>query len=119
MEGRMFWLVSLLFSLFLVFFLCGEEKTTLFSLFLSLKNHLHDPFSSPIHPFSSPIYLSLDIHNRSPHPSNVKRRPYLHQCSFPHQPTVPLRAKKCAYFPFEELCDKPLGVADYFGLFSK
>ncbi|KAL0549041.1 hypothetical protein IC582_013521 [Cucumis melo] len=35
MEGRMFWLVSLLFSLFLVF-LCGEEKTTPFSLFLSL-----------------------------------------------------------------------------------
>jgi len=32
---------------------------------------------------------------------------------------VPLGANGCAYFPFEDLCDKPLGVADYFGLFSK
>lgn len=32
---------------------------------------------------------------------------------------VPLGANGCAYFPFEELCDKPLGAADYFGLFSK
>ncbi|CAL5404358.1 unnamed protein product [Camellia sinensis] len=32
---------------------------------------------------------------------------------------VPLGANRCAYFPFEELCDKPLGAADYFGLFSK
>ncbi|CAL5374893.1 unnamed protein product [Camellia sinensis] len=31
---------------------------------------------------------------------------------------VPLGANGCAYFPFEELCDKPLGAADYFGLFS-
>ncbi|XP_052180799.1 uncharacterized protein LOC127793991 [Diospyros lotus] len=31
---------------------------------------------------------------------------------------VPLGAKGCAYFPFEELCDKPLGAADYFGLFK-
>ncbi|CAL5374887.1 unnamed protein product [Camellia sinensis] len=30
---------------------------------------------------------------------------------------VPLGANGCAYFPFEELCDKPLGAADYFGLF--
>nr|GEW86959.1 AFG1-like ATPase [Tanacetum cinerariifolium] len=29
---------------------------------------------------------------------------------------VPLGADGCAYFPFEELCDKPLGAADYFGL---
>ncbi|XP_024979594.1 AFG1-like ATPase isoform X1 [Cynara cardunculus var. scolymus] len=29
---------------------------------------------------------------------------------------VPLGANGCAYFPFEELCDKPLGAADYFGL---
>uniref|UniRef100_A0A9I9EEU5 Uncharacterized protein n=1 Tax=Cucumis melo TaxID=3656 RepID=A0A9I9EEU5_CUCME len=31
---------------------------------------------------------------------------------------VPLGANECAYFPFEELCDKPLGAADYFGLFK-
>jgi predicted ATPase len=32
---------------------------------------------------------------------------------------VPLGANGCAYFPFEDLCDRPLGAADYFGLFSK
>ncbi|ESW26840.1 hypothetical protein PHAVU_003G152600 [Phaseolus vulgaris] len=32
---------------------------------------------------------------------------------------VPLGANGCAYFPFEELCDRPLGAADYFGLFKK
>ncbi|KAG5559600.1 hypothetical protein RHGRI_009212 [Rhododendron griersonianum] len=32
---------------------------------------------------------------------------------------VPLGANGCAYFPFEELCDKPLGAADYFGLFKR
>ncbi|KAJ9162913.1 hypothetical protein P3X46_022650 [Hevea brasiliensis] len=31
---------------------------------------------------------------------------------------VPLGADGCAYFSFEELCDKPLGAADYFGLFK-
>ncbi|CAL5407164.1 unnamed protein product [Camellia sinensis] len=31
--------------------------------------------------------------------------------------SVPLGANGCAYFPFEELCDKPFGAADYFGLF--
>ncbi|XP_010548582.1 PREDICTED: lactation elevated protein 1 isoform X2 [Tarenaya hassleriana] len=29
---------------------------------------------------------------------------------------IPLGAKGCAYFPFDELCDRPLGAADYFGL---
>ncbi|KAG6410522.1 hypothetical protein SASPL_128583 [Salvia splendens] len=32
---------------------------------------------------------------------------------------VPLGANGCALFPFEELCDRPLGAADYFGLFNK
>ncbi|KAF3452889.1 hypothetical protein FNV43_RR03322 [Rhamnella rubrinervis] len=32
---------------------------------------------------------------------------------------VPLGANGCAYFPFTELCDRPLGAADYFGLFKK
>ncbi|KAJ4833114.1 hypothetical protein Tsubulata_006216 [Turnera subulata] len=31
---------------------------------------------------------------------------------------VPLGANGCAYFPFEELCDRPLGAADYIGLFK-
>ncbi|CAD6262993.1 unnamed protein product [Miscanthus lutarioriparius] len=32
---------------------------------------------------------------------------------------VSLGANGCAYFPFEDLCDRPLGAADYFGLFKK
>ncbi|KAK9705758.1 hypothetical protein RND81_07G079600 [Saponaria officinalis] len=32
---------------------------------------------------------------------------------------VPLGANGCAYFRFEDLCDRPLGAADYFGLFKK
>ncbi|XP_022749470.1 AFG1-like ATPase isoform X3 [Durio zibethinus] len=31
---------------------------------------------------------------------------------------VPLGANGCAYFSFEELCEKPLGAADYLGLFK-
>ncbi|XP_050214731.1 uncharacterized protein LOC126665843 isoform X2 [Mercurialis annua] len=31
---------------------------------------------------------------------------------------VPLGANGCAFFNFEELCDRPLGAADYFGLFK-
>ncbi|XP_059635998.1 uncharacterized protein LOC132278207 [Cornus florida] len=31
---------------------------------------------------------------------------------------VPMGGNGCAYFPFEELCDKPIGAADYFGLFK-
>ncbi|KAL8040920.1 hypothetical protein ABFX02_10G131400 [Erythranthe guttata] len=31
---------------------------------------------------------------------------------------VPFSATGCAYFRFEELCDRPLGAADYFGLFK-
>ncbi|XP_034199799.1 AFG1-like ATPase isoform X4 [Prunus dulcis] len=32
---------------------------------------------------------------------------------------VPLGADGIAYFPFEELCDRPMGAADYFGLCKK
>ncbi|KAG9154625.1 hypothetical protein Leryth_022711 [Lithospermum erythrorhizon] len=32
---------------------------------------------------------------------------------------VSMGANGCAYFPFDELCDRPLGAADYFGLFKK
>lgn len=32
---------------------------------------------------------------------------------------VPMGANGCAYFPIEDLCDRPLGAADYFGLFKK
>lgn len=45
--------------------------------------------------------------------SNLLIRRYIYSLQ------VPLGANGCAYFPFEELCDRPLGAADYFGLFSK
>ncbi|KAL9688784.1 hypothetical protein QQ045_033208 [Rhodiola kirilowii] len=32
---------------------------------------------------------------------------------------VPLGANGCAYIHFDDLCDRPLGAADYFGLFKK
>ncbi|CAH9142312.1 unnamed protein product [Cuscuta epithymum] len=32
---------------------------------------------------------------------------------------VPLGANGCAFFPFDELCDRPLGAADYLGLCKK
>ncbi|KMZ74285.1 AFG1-like ATPase family protein [Zostera marina] len=32
---------------------------------------------------------------------------------------IPLAGGGCAFFEFEDLCDKPLGAADYFGLFKK
>lgn len=31
---------------------------------------------------------------------------------------IPFGANGCAYFQFEDLCEKPLGAADYFGLFK-
>jgi protein AFG1 len=31
---------------------------------------------------------------------------------------VPLSAAGCAFFQFHELCDMPLGAADYIGLFQ-
>ncbi|XP_031388295.1 AFG1-like ATPase isoform X2 [Punica granatum] len=36
--------------------------------------------------------------------------------SAPVPQEVPLGANGCAYFSFEELCNRPLGAADYFGL---
>nr|CAD1840214.1 unnamed protein product [Ananas comosus var. bracteatus] len=48
-----------------------------------------------------------------------KPRPQVVEVVMGRKLQVPLGANGCAYFPFEELCDRPLGAADYFGLFKK
>ncbi|CAN8326634.1 unnamed protein product [Cochlearia groenlandica] len=50
---------------------------------------------------------------------NVVARPQVVEVVMGRKLQVPLGANECAYFPFEELCDRPLGAADYFGLFKK
>ncbi|XP_006659266.1 AFG1-like ATPase [Oryza brachyantha] len=50
---------------------------------------------------------------------NEKPRPQTVEVVMGRQLQVPLGANGCAYFPFEDLCDRPLGAADYFGLFKK
>ncbi|CAF2030536.1 unnamed protein product [Brassica napus] len=50
---------------------------------------------------------------------NVVARPQVVEVVMGRKLQVSLGANGCAYFPFEELCDRPLGAADYFGLFSK
>ncbi|XP_072970758.1 uncharacterized protein [Typha angustifolia] len=47
-----------------------------------------------------------------------KPQPEVVEVVMGRQLQVPLGANGCAYFPFEDLCDKPLGAADYFGLFK-
>ncbi|CAA7048742.1 unnamed protein product [Microthlaspi erraticum] len=49
---------------------------------------------------------------------NVVARPQVVEVVMGRQLQV-LGANGCAYFPFEDLCDRPLGAADYFGLFKK
>ncbi|KAL7170697.1 hypothetical protein ACSBR2_035553 [Camellia fascicularis] len=55
--------------------------------------------------------------------STLKERCVVHEIGsstdYRKMTSVPLGANGCAYFPFEELCDKPLGAADYFGLFKR
>uniref|UniRef100_A0A0D9X609 AAA+ ATPase domain-containing protein n=2 Tax=Leersia perrieri TaxID=77586 RepID=A0A0D9X609_9ORYZ len=46
-------------------------------------------------------------------------RPQTVEVVMGRQLQVPLGANGCAYFPFDDLCDRPLGAADYFGLFKK
>ncbi|AEE85772.1 putative hexokinase [Arabidopsis thaliana] len=50
---------------------------------------------------------------------NVVARPQVVEVVMGRKLQIPLGANGCAYFPFEELCDRPLGAADYFGLFKK
>ncbi|KAG0500190.1 hypothetical protein HPP92_000262 [Vanilla planifolia] len=46
-------------------------------------------------------------------------RPQVVEVVMGRQLQIPLGANGCAYFPFADLCDKPLGAADYLGLFEK
>ncbi|PKA67053.1 hypothetical protein AXF42_Ash004544 [Apostasia shenzhenica] len=45
--------------------------------------------------------------------------PQIVEVAMGRQLQIPLGVKGCAYFPFIDLCDKPLGAADYLGLFEK
>ncbi|KAK8965052.1 hypothetical protein KSP40_PGU011536 [Platanthera guangdongensis] len=56
-------------------------------------------------------FLNL-IGKETPHPQVV-------EVAMGRELQVPLGANGCAYFPFVDLCDKPLGAADYLGLFAK
>ncbi|KAL5221185.1 hypothetical protein ABZP36_025898 [Zizania latifolia] len=50
---------------------------------------------------------------------DVEPRPQRVEVVMGRQLQVPLGANGCAYFQFEDLCNRPLGAADYFGLFKK
>lgn len=50
---------------------------------------------------------------------NATPAPQVVEVVMGRQLQIPLGANGCAYFPFDELCDRPLGAADYFGLFKK
>ncbi|KAJ3693359.1 hypothetical protein LUZ60_008839 [Juncus effusus] len=46
-------------------------------------------------------------------------KPQIVEVVMGRQLQVPLGVNGCAYFEFEDLCDRPLGAADYFGLFKR